>query len=67
MTMTDSNAKPLGFTLVPTHLVAINLLAHIERMANGTRAQTIHSTSRKRHKFTQLQEDIIEWRKDPMR
>jgi hypothetical protein len=65
MTMTDSNAKPLGFSTVPPHLVAINLLTHIERMANGKRSQTIHATSRKRHKFKQLQEDIIEWRKNP--
>lgn len=57
--------KPLGFTIVPPHLVAINLFTHIERMANGKRSQTIHATSRKRHKFKKLQEDIIEWRKNP--
>jgi hypothetical protein len=68
MTMTDSTAAkpPLGFTIVPPHLVAINLLTHIERMAKGKRSQTIHATSRKRHKFKQLQIDIIEWRKNPM-
>jgi hypothetical protein len=35
-------------------------------MANGKRAQTIHATSRKRHMFKKLQEDIPEWRKNPM-
>jgi hypothetical protein len=57
---------PMCFSIVPPHLVAINILTKIERMANGPQAQQIHATSRKRHKFKALQEDIIEWRKNPM-
>jgi hypothetical protein len=52
---------------VPPHLVAINMLAHIEKMANGQRSKTIHATSKKRYKFKQLQDDLVEWRKAPMR
>ena len=64
--MTESPAKPpMKFTIVPPHLVAVNMLHHIERMANGQRAKTIHATSRRRHKFKQLQDDILEWRKSP--
>jgi hypothetical protein len=72
MTMTEKNTKPaarppMGFSIVPPHLVAINMLTHIERMANGQRSKTIHATSRKRHKFKKLTEDILEWRKNPAR
>jgi hypothetical protein len=58
-------AQPLGFTIVPPRLEAINFLFHIDRMASGRRAQTIHSTSRKCHKFKKLQADLVEWRKTP--
>jgi hypothetical protein len=57
----------MGFSLVPPHLVAINLFQHIERMANGQRSKTIHATSKRRYKFKQLHEDLVEWRKNPTR
>jgi hypothetical protein len=38
MAMTDATpAKPMGFTIVPPRLEAINLLFHIDRMAIGAR------------------------------
>jgi hypothetical protein len=57
--------KPTGFTIVSPRLEAVNLLQHIDKMVHSKRAQTIHATSRKRHKFKKLQEDLIEWRKTP--
>ena len=60
-----SVAPPKGFTLVPPHLVAVNLLFHIAGMANGNRAQSIHATSRRRHKFKKLQANLKEWQKTP--
>jgi hypothetical protein len=65
-TMSDvPKVKPTGFTIVSPHLEAINFLQHIDKMVHSKRAQTIHATSRKRHKFKKLQEDLIEWRKTP--
>jgi hypothetical protein len=49
MTMTEvpPKVKPTGFTIVPPRLEAVNFLFHIDRMASGKRAQSIHATSRK--------------------
>jgi hypothetical protein len=63
MKLTD--ATPSGFNAVPPHLEAINFLQHLEKFTTNRRARHTHQTSKSRHKFKQLIDDLDEWKKTP--